>query len=85
MEKDRKEATRELKITATELKKLEYRGEVPSENDLRGTRDAHNSGAHHHPNDSYGSRDHDSIRQTRFLRPDGYLDYELGLCACHVR
>ena len=44
VEKDRKEATRELKITATELKKLEYRGEVPSENDLRGTREKRDKG-----------------------------------------
>ena len=44
VEKDRKDATRELKIAGTELKKLEYRGEVPSENDLRDTREKRDKG-----------------------------------------
>ncbi|NOX25557.1 MAG: AAA family ATPase [Deltaproteobacteria bacterium] len=44
LEKDRKDAAKELKIAKTELKKLEYGGEVPSENYLRGTREKRENG-----------------------------------------
>ncbi|MEJ2034387.1 MAG: hypothetical protein P8Y63_15435, partial [Deltaproteobacteria bacterium] len=39
LEKDRNNAAKELKSAKTELKKLEYSGEVPSENDLTKTRE----------------------------------------------
>ncbi len=38
LKKDRQDAIRELKVAATALKKLEYGGDLPSENDLRDTR-----------------------------------------------
>ena len=44
LEKDRKDATKDLKTATTELKKLEYGGEVPSENDLCDTREKRESG-----------------------------------------
>lgn len=44
LEKDRKDATKDLKTATTELKKLEYGGEVPSENDLCDTREKRENG-----------------------------------------
>ncbi len=44
LEKDRKDAAKELRNTKTELKKLEYGGEVPAENDLLDTREKRERG-----------------------------------------
>jgi hypothetical protein len=44
LEKDRKDAAKELRNSKTELNKLEYGGEVPSENDLLDTREKREQG-----------------------------------------
>jgi len=46
LEKDREEAAKELKVTRTEIKRIEYGGEIPSEEELTQTRERRQNGWH---------------------------------------